>query len=85
MEAAERFGVVRALRPLHDHWRASLTVLAYHRIMPADSPDAYPLDLELISATPAQFEWQMDYLRRHLHPVSLRQVVAHLDGEAPLP
>jgi len=85
IEAAARLGVVRAIRPLHERWRGSLRVLAYHRVMPTDALDAYPFDPELISATPAQFEWQMDYIRRHLKPVSLKDVLAHLDGERALP
>ncbi|HUY83181.1 MAG TPA: polysaccharide deacetylase family protein [Steroidobacteraceae bacterium] len=85
VEAAERIGIVRALRPLHDRRNASLTVLAYHRVMPADALETYPFDPELISATPAQFAWQMEYIRRTLNPVSLEQVLAHLDGKAALP
>lgn len=84
-ELADRLGLVRPLRMLHDRGRASLTVLAYHRIIPLDSVDAYPLDLELISATPDQFEWQMGDLRRRMNPVSLAQVMDHLDGKATLP
>src|SRR5215510_12156739 len=85
VEGAERAGLIRALRPLHDRGRASLTVLAYHRVMQADSPDSYPFDLELISATPSEFEWQMQHIREHMNPVSLGQVLAHLDGGTPLP
>lgn len=85
VEAAERFGLVRALRPLHDRRGASLTVLAYHRIMPLSSPDSYPFDLDLISATPAQFDWQMQYVRQHLNPVSLARVIEHLRTGEPLP
>jgi peptidoglycan/xylan/chitin deacetylase (PgdA/CDA1 family) len=85
IEAAERFGVVRALRTLHDWGQPALTVLAYHRVMPTDALESYPFDPELISATPRQFEWQMTYLRQHMTPVSLEQVLAHLDGRAKLP
>ncbi len=85
VEAAERFGVVRALRTLHDRREQVLTVLAYHRVMPTDALEGYPFDPELISATPAQFEWQMRYVRQHLRPVSLRDVTRHLDGQIPLP
>jgi peptidoglycan/xylan/chitin deacetylase (PgdA/CDA1 family) len=85
VEAAERLGVVRALRTVHDRREQVLTVLAYHRVMPTDALDGYPFDPELISATPAQFEWQMRYIREHLHPVSLGEVMRHLDGDAPLP
>ena len=85
VEGAERIGLIRAVRPLHDRGRASLTVLAYHRVMHAGSPDSYPFDLELISATPAEFEWQMQYIRENMNAVSLEQVLAHLEGGAPLP
>jgi len=60
-------------------------VLAYHRVMPTDALDRYPFDPELISATPAQFEWQMRHIREHLHPVSLQDVIRHLDGGPTLP
>lgn len=83
-EAAERLGVVRALRSFHDR-HPTLTVLAYHRIMPTDSLESYPFDPQLISATPEQFDWQMRYIRESLNPVSLRDIIAHLDGKAPLP
>lgn len=85
VEVAERIGVVRALRGLHDRSHPALTILAYHRVMPTDGLDSYPFDEELISATPAQFDWQMRYLREHLNPVSLRDVIAYLDEGTPLP
>ncbi|MGH8322353.1 MAG: polysaccharide deacetylase family protein [Steroidobacteraceae bacterium] len=85
VEVADRFGLIRALRPLHDRRRTSLTVLAYHRVVPAGSPESYPVDLELISATPEQLDWQMEYIRRHMNPVSLAQLTAHLEGGPPLP
>lgn len=85
VEAAERLGIVRALRGLHDRREQVLTVLAYHRVMPTDALDGYPFDPQLISATPAQFEWQMRYIREHLYPVSLEEVIGHLDGRASLP
>jgi peptidoglycan/xylan/chitin deacetylase (PgdA/CDA1 family) len=84
VEAAERLGIVRALRGLHDRWPA-LTVLAYHRVMPTDGLAAYPFDPQLISATPEQFDWQMRYVREHLNPVSLSDVMGHLDGKVALP
>lgn len=85
VETAERLGVVRAVHGLHDRLNPALTILAYHRVIPTDALDSYPLDPELISATPTQFEWQMRYLREHLNPVSLTKVIAHLDAGNPLP
>lgn len=85
VEIAEHVGLLRALGRLHDHRHTALTILAYHRVMPTDALSAYPFDPELISATPAQFESQMAYVRRYASPVSLDQIRAHLDGEANLP
>jgi peptidoglycan/xylan/chitin deacetylase (PgdA/CDA1 family) len=84
-EFAERLGLVRYLGPLHDRGRNGLVCLAYHRIVPVARLDAYPLDPELISATPDEFDWQMDYVRTHMTPVSLAEVVDHLDRGVPLP
>lgn len=80
VEIAERVGIVRGLRGLHDRRNPALTILAYHRVMPADALECYPFDQELISATPAQFDSQMRYLREHLYPISLKDVITHVEG-----
>ena len=85
VEIAERLGVVRSLRGLHDRRNPALTILAYHRVMPTDALDSYPFDQELISATPGQFDSQMRYLREHLRPIALNDVIAHVEQGIPLP
>ena len=85
VEAAEAAGITRSLKVLHDRGRTSLLILAYHRIVPIADPDDYALDPELVSATPDEFDWQMSWLRQQLNPVSLGQVIDHLDGGHPLP
>jgi peptidoglycan/xylan/chitin deacetylase (PgdA/CDA1 family) len=85
VEIAELAGAVRAARHLHDRLNSTITILAYHRVIPADAPESYPLDPELISATPQQFDWQMRHLREHRNLVSLRDVIAYLDEGTPLP
>ena len=85
VEMAERVGVVRTLQGFHDRRNPALTILAYHRVMPTDTLDSYPFDQELISATPAQFDSQMRYLREYRHPVSLNDVIAHVEHGHPLP
>ena len=85
VEVAERAGIVRSLRGLHDRRNPALTVLAYHRIMPTDALECYPYDQELISATPKQFESQMRYLRQHRRPVALKDVITHIEQGMPLP
>jgi peptidoglycan/xylan/chitin deacetylase (PgdA/CDA1 family) len=82
-ERVDRLGLVRALKPFHDRGRKALTVLAYHRVSPVDAGG--PLDRDLVSATPESFEWQMRWLRERMTPVSLSQVIAHIDGTAGLP
>ena len=85
VEVAERLGIVRSLKALHDRRNPALTILAYHRVMPTDALESYPFDPELISATPSQFDTQMRYVREHLHPVSLQDVIAQIEQRTPLP
>lgn len=60
-----------------------LAVVTYHRVDNANrTPDLYP---GLISATPAQFDEQLDMLKEVGQVVSMQQVVAACRGESPLP
>jgi len=85
VELAARWGITRLLEGVHTRRRSSLLVLAYHRVLQVEDPDSYPFDPELISTTPKEFAWQMRYLREHMHPVSLSDVVRHLDAGTALP
>ena len=85
LEWVDRLGWRERVRSIHDRGRASLLVLAYHRILPVEDLDAYPLDPELISATPDEFAWQMEELARHREPVSLERVVDCFDAGGALP
>jgi peptidoglycan/xylan/chitin deacetylase (PgdA/CDA1 family) len=84
-EAADSLGLLAPLRLLHDRGRSTLTVLAYHRVVPVESFDSYALDLDLISCSPDEFDAQMGFLRENMNPVSLAQVADHLDGRIALP
>lgn len=78
-------GALSLLSRLRADSRKTLTILAYHRIGgPAGVAD-YPFDHDLVSATAEDFEWQMDYVKRHFNVVTFRQVAAHLEGAATLP
>ena len=60
-----------------------LTVLNYHRV---DYPENRPwLDPSLISATPEQFEAQMQLLRREYSPVGLNDILDSLANKKVLP
>lgn len=75
LEGARRVG---ALPPV----AAACTVLLYHRVCPP--ADAATLDAELVIA-PAVFAQQMAELRARCNPLSLAQLQAALEGDAPLP
>jgi peptidoglycan/xylan/chitin deacetylase (PgdA/CDA1 family) len=73
--------LIRAGRGL---WARSLTVVNYHRI---DDPyrDDFDSFKPNVSATPPAFERQLEYLARWFNVVSLKDVVAWLEGRRDLP
>jgi peptidoglycan/xylan/chitin deacetylase (PgdA/CDA1 family) len=82
MEAAYQSGLLDAFHRVGGERR--LTVLAYHRI---DDPHAPGFDTfkPNVSATPAAFAAQMDFVRRRFNVVSEREVVGWLRGGDTLP
>jgi peptidoglycan/xylan/chitin deacetylase (PgdA/CDA1 family) len=74
-------GLIRAGRSL---WARSLTVINYHRIDDPHRPgfDSFKPN---VSATPQDFERQMEYLAKWFHVVSLKDLTAWLDGHKDLP
>ncbi len=83
---AERAGLialVEAAAGPGDKERARLRVLTWHRVAdPAADPDLYP---GLVSATPAGFEEQLDWLARRFAVVSLDEVLEARRGGPALP
>jgi peptidoglycan/xylan/chitin deacetylase (PgdA/CDA1 family) len=69
---------------MHRLWPARLTVLAYHRVVDLDAAgfDTFGPN---VSATPAAFAAQMDFIRRRFNVVCARDVTAWLDGKGSLP
>ncbi len=78
-------GALTPLRRLHDRGRHPVLVLAYHRITDPGDPAAYPLDLDIISATPTEFEAQLRMLGEQANPVSLEQIADAVAGRGTLP
>jgi peptidoglycan/xylan/chitin deacetylase (PgdA/CDA1 family) len=66
------------LRPHH------LTVLAYHRVTEWDTP-TFDTFRPNVSATPAAFAAQMDFLHQHFNVISLDDLLAALRGTGHLP
>lgn len=81
IQLADTTGLLRAGRGL---WARSLTVVNYHRI-----GDPHRSDFDSfkpnVSATPEDFDRQMDYLAKWFNVVSLNEVVEWLDGRKELP
>lgn len=65
--------------------RRELRILAYHRVLDVDDDKSFEFDSDLISASTANFDWQMRHLRDHYDPVSFRDVVEFVERGTPLP
>jgi len=65
--------------------RKDLRILAYHRVLAVDDPDAFAFDLNEVSASPQQFREQMQLVRRRYDPISFHQLLEAMDGGRPLP
>lgn len=66
-------------------WFRDLPVLTYHRVCTVAEEQRYPFDVELVSATVADFAWQMEYVCRHFTPITFGQFLQAARGEALLP
>lgn len=77
LAAVRRLGGLRLLESFYG--RSRITVLAYHRVVDPDARGFVGF-WGNASATPAEFEAQMDWVAERMNPVTLEQVVASLDG-----
>lgn len=78
-------GLISVLGSMRSSVISDLRVLAYHRVLPELDEASFEFDAELVSATRAEFDWQMAYVARRFNPVSCEQVAAALNGGPPLP
>lgn len=56
-----------------DLFSPGIRMLAYHRIMNYDE-STFPFDLELISATPESFRDQVNFIKKHYHPITFTEL-----------
>lgn len=61
--------------------RADIPILAYHRVWDVADEDSFPFDVELVSASIADFAWQMEYVRLNFNPITFRTLLRIIDGE----
>ena len=81
LDILERIGVFRAFQALTPR---TLTVLNYHRVADPKT-DGRETFRPNISATPENFAWQMDYMRKHFNLISGAELSAWLHGAQKLP
>lgn len=62
-----------------------LRILAYHRVFDMGTEDDFAYDPELVSASPDEFSWQMEFLARRMQPMALTAVVDAMGRGEPLP
>jgi len=79
LNVLESLGSLRALM------QSELPILAYHRVVDMGPEVEFPFDPELVSATPADFREQMNYVTTHFDAVTFRDVLAYIDGGSTLP
>ncbi len=80
---AQSLGLLPLLRRVRGWLRRDLRVIAYHRIRDMDA--GFRFDPMLVSAFPEAFREQMRHIATRFHPVACAEVIAALDGGAPLP
>ena len=74
--------VINSIRPKLSR---NVPILAYHRVLDVPDENAYPFDIELVSASVEQFTRQMAVLRKSYHPITFETLLKHLDAGEPPP
>lgn len=78
-------GVGRALGRVRGMLRQDVRVLAYHRVWDLGSDDSFLYDTELVSASTADFAWQVQYVRENFSPITFSHLLRAIDGNGTLP
>lgn len=87
-EAAQVFvtlNLARAAQFLRTLYSDDLAILAYHRVCDIPDESRYPFDVELMSTTPTEFAWQMEYVKTYFNPITFAQLLEAIDGKQALP
>lgn len=84
-EVAGASGAARLIYSMTGARCDSLRVLAYHRVLDIPLEDNFPDDPELVSASVADFAWQMKFVKRHFTPMGLSEVIHAIDSGSRLP
>ncbi|MBI3546805.1 MAG: polysaccharide deacetylase family protein [Gammaproteobacteria bacterium] len=77
-------GVHAACARFRDLAVKELPILGYHRILDIEHT-AFPFDPSLVSASRADFAWQMQYVKKNYNPITFQALLDALDGKSDLP
>lgn len=77
--------VLSPLAQIRAACRSDIPILAYHRVWDVTDENSFPFDIELVSASTADFRWQMEYVRQNFDPINFGRLLEILDGDAPAP
>lgn len=83
--ALSLIGAATLLPRMRATFLKELTILAYHRVVENSYSPTFRFDPELISASTADFEWQMQYVRKNFNPIALRDLISLKEENKPLP
>lgn len=84
-QAAKLFDNIGGVSLLDRYWGMQrLTVLAYHRIIEWQHPDFADYE-PVVSATPTQFEEQMQFIKQHFNVISLQDLDNFVTKSTSLP
>jgi peptidoglycan/xylan/chitin deacetylase (PgdA/CDA1 family) len=78
-------GALRLQRSIGLMRSNQFVVLTYHRIADHVLNGTYPFDADLISATSAEFDWQMSFLARNFRPATLGSLLRSCAENRPIP
>lgn len=62
-----------------------IKILAYHRVLDIPNEDAFDFDLDLVSASVEDFDWQVRHARDNYDPMTFDELLQCLDGKQKLP
>ena len=80
--ALDKTGVLGALMRL-GRARPWMSILTYHRVLPAAPAPDFAFDGEVVDATSAQFDAQVATLKKHFRLVGVDELCALADGKRP--
>lgn len=73
-------GITRLVSHVRSLLAGDLLILAYHRVWDISDENRFPYDVELVSASLADFGWQMQYLQANFTPITFEKLSRILDG-----